>query len=46
MSATKDNQVENLFNTLREDENSVFYVSDQITKSLINKAKKIALCER
>ena len=40
MSDTKDNQVENLINALREDENSVFYVSDQITKSLINKAKK------
>ena len=30
----------NLFNALREDENSVFYVTDQITESLINKAKK------
>ena len=30
----------NLFNALIEDKNSVFYVTDQITKSLINKAKK------
>ena len=40
MAETKNNQVLNLFNALREDENSVFYVTDQITESLINKAKK------
>ena len=33
-------KIENLFNALREDEESVFYAADQITKNLINKAKK------
>ena len=33
-------KVENLFNALREDEESVFYTADQITKNLINRAKK------
>ena len=33
-------KVENLFNALREDEESVFYAADQITKNLINRAKK------
>ena len=36
----KNNKVENLFNDLREDEESVFYAADQISKNLINKARK------
>ena len=35
-----NNKVENLFNALREDEESVFYAADQISKKLINKARK------
>ena len=33
-------KVENLFNALRKDEESVFYAADQITRNLINRAKK------
>ena len=34
-------KVKNLFNVLREDEESVFYAAGQITRNLINKAKKL-----
>ena len=33
-------KVENLFNAPRENEESIFYAADQITKNLINNAKK------
>ena len=33
-------KIENLFNALREDKESIFYAADQLTKNLINKAKK------
>ena len=33
-------KIENLFNALREDEESVFYAADQLTRNLLTKARK------
>ena len=38
--SSSGSKVENLFNDLREDKESVFYTTDQITRYLINKAKQ------